>query len=197
LIPKEVTLQGMNVTSGTTISAWETVTIGSNVNFANNQIITIRAPEIVVNTTLPSNVVLVRDYPVAGSLYKAPITDATVIRNFCNSSKYNTVDRAASRVADRKMTKASDKTSIFDQTVLYPNPASGTVHLAFTLQKPTAVNILLMDLGGKVLQQTGEQPFDVGRHELSFEISGIPKGIYLMRMESLETRKTLKLVISD
>jgi len=76
--------------------------------------------------------------------------------------------------------------TIADNLTLYPNPASSQIALQYTLQQSSSVSIAISHaLGGKQTvilkaQRTG------GSHAETLDISSLPKGVYIIRVETAE-----------
>lgn len=71
-----------------------------------------------------------------------------------------------------------------DLTLLepYPNPFNRTVRLGFFLPEYDNVNLTLCDLSGRVVKQIVNENRDVGFHSFNVESTGIPTGIYFVRL---------------
>jgi hypothetical protein len=68
-----------------------------------------------------------------------------------------------------------------EESGLYPNPASETVHLAIQSEKSGVAQITVMDLSGRIMEQ---HLFDVseGENTIDLDVRHYSKGAYLMRV---------------
>ncbi|MFH0765689.1 MAG: T9SS type A sorting domain-containing protein, partial [Calditrichota bacterium] len=77
---------------------------------------------------------------------------------------------------------------------LYPNPFNQQARVAFNLDRPDNVKILLFDISGRELKALTEGSYPAGRHALTFNAEGLPVGLYLIKLETstrTEIRKAL------
>ena len=70
---------------------------------------------------------------------------------------------------------------------VYPNPTAGAATVRFKLDAPREVQIDLFDVLGRQVRTVAGQAYPRGTHEVSFETSGLPAGVYVVRYEN-ETR---------
>jgi len=61
---------------------------------------------------------------------------------------------------------------------LYPNPTSGKFYVTFSSELKNA-KVMLLDINGKIIQQSVGNGF-----KLSFDLSNVASGVYLMRIET-------------
>ncbi len=73
--------------------------------------------------------------------------------------------------------------SMFGLEGTRPNPARGSMHIAFTLPDASPATLELFDLGGRRLAVRQVGVLGRGRHELQLdETSEVPAGVYLIRL---------------
>ena len=91
-----------------------------------------------------------------------------------------------------------EQTEIFPAiNALYPLPASGNVHLAYILNKGENIKIEVVDLLGRSnTLLLAEKNMLTGTHELTFNTSGLAKGIYYLVLSTDESHTAKKLIIS-
>jgi hypothetical protein len=63
---------------------------------------------------------------------------------------------------------------------VYPNPAKGIVNMNFNLQKTGMANIIITDIAGRVVLNLNSNAVS-GPNKLKLDVSGLKKGVYLMR----------------
>ncbi len=78
----------------------------------------------------------------------------------------------------------------------YPQPADGRINLRYTLAEDGWVELAVYDLSGRRVATlvNGEQ--SAGRHEVSWDCSGVSTGVYLCRLETNAALIIQRLVIS-
>jgi hypothetical protein len=64
---------------------------------------------------------------------------------------------------------------------VFPNPASGSVHLAYTLTGSTAISFELADVDGKTLRKFPAEKKEPGEHLKRISLENIPEGLYLIK----------------
>lgn len=81
------------------------------------------------------------------------------------------------------------------KVVMYPNPANGTIHIAYELYEQSDVSIEVLDLTGRMLTHLTENGIQSpGKHYESIDISSIQQGNYLCKVNingSIILRKLL------
>lgn len=76
----------------------------------------------------------------------------------------------------------------------YPNPASTTTWLEFSLPQPQPVRIAVRDLQGKEIGTITNRLFTTGTHKLEWDVRHLPAGVYIIEFDSKKSRKSCKLV---
>ncbi|MDP4198531.1 MAG: T9SS type A sorting domain-containing protein [Bacteroidota bacterium] len=77
----------------------------------------------------------------------------------------------------------------------YPNPFSGQTEVSFTLPGREHVELVLIDVMGRVQQTVATGTMEAGNHSISLNGSALPTGTYYLRLETPYTRVTKKMVI--
>jgi len=81
---------------------------------------------------------------------------------------------------------------------IYPNPVSGANHqleIRFTLTEPTHVEISIVSGMGRKIEVIGSGTRGIGSHQVSWRIPDLPKGLYLIRLQTGNGVETRKLII--
>jgi len=76
---------------------------------------------------------------------------------------------------------------------LYPNPALNKVNIVYALEQNASVSIAITDITGNVIMKDADNKV-TGKHEQSFDISNLAKGIYFVQITINNSKKVLKLV---
>ena len=69
----------------------------------------------------------------------------------------------------------------------YPNPFNPTTLVPFSLAEAAQVSLRVYDLLGREVSVLVEGPLSAGVHEVVFEASHLPTGVYLIRLEAAGT----------
>ncbi|MBN1198123.1 MAG: T9SS type A sorting domain-containing protein, partial [Bacteroidales bacterium] len=77
---------------------------------------------------------------------------------------------------------------------LYPNPATDEVHLRFSGEQSTPVEVQLVDLKGNNIR-SWHLGFHPDKREVSFLISGISPGVYILQIRDHQSMTCKKLII--
>ncbi len=76
----------------------------------------------------------------------------------------------------------------------YPNPFSATTHLAYDLDRPGPVHLVVYDMLGRAVATLEEGLRPAGTHRLVFDASPLPPGLYLLRLRTEHTSVSMPLV---
>lgn len=80
---------------------------------------------------------------------------------------------------------------------IYPNPTTGNVNIEFELEKDQNVRLILLDIQGKeVLNLLDNENLSSGKHQLNYDVSDLPSGIYMMQFVTESESRFNKLVIN-
>ncbi|MCX6640816.1 MAG: T9SS type A sorting domain-containing protein [bacterium] len=77
----------------------------------------------------------------------------------------------------------------------YPNPFNGEVRINFSLSRPGLVSLTVYDLGGRQVAEILKGNFSSGPHLTTFNSSGMPSGVYLVRLTAGHHYATQKIVL--
>lgn len=108
-------------------------------------------------------------------------------------------DFALARIlGDSGATAAEDEAApqAFALHAAYPNPTAGHATLAFDLPQQTMVRLAVYDALGRHVAVLVEGERAAGRHEAVFDATGLPSGMYLVRIEAGAFAATRRLVLS-
>jgi hypothetical protein len=81
-----------------------------------------------------------------------------------------------------------------DMISLYPNPSNGILNIEMNSEKPSNVQITILDFIGRIVYEQ-KHSFDKGFETLKVDLSGMSNGLYFIRFSSGEAVYTKKLVI--
>ena len=88
----------------------------------------------------------------------------------------------------------SDLKSSSFKSAVYPNPATGLVHLDFSLPERSAMNISLFDINGQLLKTISNKVFEAGNHQSELNTGLLSGGVYWIKFQSTSGIQTLKLI---
>ena len=88
--------------------------------------------------------------------------------------------------------KTTSETDLID---CYPNPASGVVTFSFFLHKSGTVKLSLYDVNGKLVCDLLNEYRYFGSTEVPFDVSGLPAGMYVYKLETAEYKASKRLLV--
>jgi hypothetical protein len=77
----------------------------------------------------------------------------------------------------------------------YPNPSHGIVNISFDAVDDAQIDIAVIDLSGRSVWNITEHAF-TGENLRSYDLSQLPKGVYMMRLNMGDNLKVIRLVIN-
>ena len=78
----------------------------------------------------------------------------------------------------------------------YPNPAAGRATVAFALPEAAEVRVAVYDVLGRRVALLAEGAFEAGRHEVAFDGSALPAGLYVVRLQAGAAVRTQRLTLA-
>ncbi|MDZ7316075.1 MAG: T9SS type A sorting domain-containing protein [candidate division KSB1 bacterium] len=96
-----------------------------------------------------------------------------------------------SRVTNKEI--FAPKTAHLSQN--YPNPFNPTTTIPFKLNKKSQVRMVLVNTAGKVVAELINGIYEAGNHEITFDASHLPAGVYFYRMEAENFSATRKMIL--
>jgi hypothetical protein len=81
--------------------------------------------------------------------------------------------------------------------IVYPNPVSGNLNIKYSLKEGSVIKLVLYNLLGQ-LEKTLVENIDqqAGDYSQSFDITDLKRGMYIVRFNSGNTSKTIKIIVS-
>ncbi len=82
--------------------------------------------------------------------------------------------------------------------IVYPNPVSDYLNIAFTLKQPENINISLFDISGRILSNQNLHNIQTGNHIERLDVSRLVDGVYYLKI-SMDGEQTIveKLIITQ
>ena len=77
----------------------------------------------------------------------------------------------------------------------YPNPFNPATKLSFNLPRSMKVSLAVYDVLGREVIKLTEEKYSAGIHEVTFDASGLPSGIYFVDFDAGDLSKTQKLIL--
>lgn len=77
----------------------------------------------------------------------------------------------------------------------YPNPFNPTTSITFDLPVRTGITLTVFNSLGEPMQTLATGTYDPGRHQVSFNASNLPSGIYFYRLRAGDFTQTQKMVL--
>ncbi|NUM51062.1 MAG: T9SS type A sorting domain-containing protein [Flavobacteriales bacterium] len=88
----------------------------------------------------------------------------------------------------------ADNTGV-SQLSVYPNPVSNNGTVSFKLEKNTETSIRIFDIRGQLMKEINSGNLSVGKQNVSFSVSDLPNGTYIMQLKTANETKTTKFVV--
>ena len=135
-----------------------------------------------------------RKNKVLGALADAKIADPfnaakPAFHPTAGSPVFNASYWMTTSVNDRRLAPAGE-----EMVRNYPNPFAGVTHFEISLDEEKEVDITLYNLAGTVIAQPHNGKLYRGNHRITFDGSGLSKGIYLARVVIGSSAQTLKII---
>jgi len=77
----------------------------------------------------------------------------------------------------------------------YPNPFNPTTEVRFELPAATHVTLVVYDALGRKVARLLDQPLEAGRHQVRFDASGLPSGIYFYHIKAGDLTQTKQMMV--
>jgi hypothetical protein len=77
----------------------------------------------------------------------------------------------------------------------YPNPFNPTTTISFSLPEALKINLSVYDISGRWLTSLTDGYRDAGNHEVTFDGSNLPSGMYVVRLEAGSFSSKRKIVL--
>lgn len=95
------------------------------------------------------------------------------------------------------MSSVNNNVNVIRSVNVYPNPVQSKLTINFTIDESAAVSIVLKDITGKTISNLYNELVSFGKQEMSFDVSNIENGMYLLVVESNGEKSVKKVVISE
>ncbi len=109
--------------------------------------------------------------------------------------KVSVKDTECSRVASQTASKRVYVEPDLDLEGAYPNPFNPTTTIRFSVPDPTAVTITVYDISGREVRRLANRVFAAGVHEVRFDASGVPSGVYYYVVRTKEHSVTRSVLL--
>ena len=83
----------------------------------------------------------------------------------------------------------------FALTVIYPNPFNSQSRLNYTLPEKGEINLTIYNLAGQKVTQLVNGTIEAGYHSTVWDATGMPSGIYFVRLNGCNVVKTAKMMV--
>jgi len=116
--------------------------------------------------------------------------------NSYNSGSLNTTPCSGTfnSVTQARMERFTETKNSYSLLV-FPNPASTSISIAFSLPKQEKVSIRIFDSNGRLVSTIADRNFAAGEHQLKWESAKFNSGAYVVRLQSQTIIQTKKLVV--
>ncbi|MBI1937973.1 MAG: T9SS type A sorting domain-containing protein [Ignavibacteriales bacterium] len=83
----------------------------------------------------------------------------------------------------------------FELAQNYPNPFNPTTKITFTLSSKDVVRLKVYDILGREVAVLADGLFEVGKHEIEFNASRLPSGVYFYNLTTSSSSVTKKMLL--
>ena len=80
--------------------------------------------------------------------------------------------------------------------IVYPNPATDILHFKFNINNPSGAAITITDLMGRTLATINDSQINSGMNDISYSISDLPGGIYIIHVKGQGINTAQQVVVS-
>jgi len=126
--------------------------------------------------------------------------DGTVQFDIFGSAPSSVIPAVEQQIIDTGATHPSDITDledaipVFDELMVYPNPARNFASVNFTLNENADVNIQLFNMLGKSAMEVFNGNKYPGYHQVDFDPSSLSAGTYFIRITANDSVQTTRLI---
>ena len=78
--------------------------------------------------------------------------------------------------------------------ISYPNPFSGSTNIELQLTKSSFVRIIVTDITGRIVANLQQGNLTEGTHRFEFNGSALPKGMYIAKVITSDSQKSVKMI---
>ena len=90
-------------------------------------------------------------------------------------------------------TKDRENNDIFFQN--YPNPFNPTTKISFSLQQKSQIKLKVFDVLGREIQILADGVYEAGKHEVEFNATNLPSGVYFYNLTTGSNSITKKMLL--
>ena len=77
----------------------------------------------------------------------------------------------------------------------YPNPFNPSTEIRFALPEASAVSLVIYDVMGREVERLLDKTLEAGYHEVRWDATGLPSGVYLYRIEAGSFTQTRRMAL--
>ena len=94
---------------------------------------------------------------------------------------------------DKKFGEKGNQLSLLN----YPNPTNGVTTIRYQLPEKNNTKLFVFDVYGKLVRELVNQEQDAGMHNIQFDASNLPEGVYYCKLTSGNKMSSSKLVVGN
>jgi hypothetical protein len=91
-------------------------------------------------------------------------------------------------------TEKSDNKELFNELLVYPNPAIDRIHVGFFLEMDAEITVRIYNMKGELISWQ-QDSFLSGSNLKTYDLSRFSEGVYILRISSSEYVETKRIVI--
>ncbi len=90
---------------------------------------------------------------------------------------------------------AIEQTKKFEMLSNYPNPFNSTTEIVFSLPLKENIKLKVFDILGREIVVLANDEFEIGKHEIEFNASNLPSGVYFYNLTTSSNSITKKMLL--
>jgi hypothetical protein len=141
-----------------------------------------------INCTLPGNL-------PAGNYYSIRIRSTNPVFTGITSGHLLSIQPCSITQRNNSFENQHEKIVERPAFNIYPNPASNSTTILFSLSQPENLSFKVFDMSGRLVKTISNRTFENGEQQLTLNTADMKAGVYLLNMESINYSETKKLVV--
>ncbi len=113
-----------------------------------------------------------------------------------DSNGYTNLEEYLNQIAFLTDVKGQDVPAFYGLELKnYPNPFNPKTTIEFVLNKPTVVNVVVYDIGGRTIARLLQEKRAAGKQSIDFHANNLPSGLYFYKVKTEESHDIGKMLL--
>ena len=105
-------------------------------------------------------------------------------------------DLDAVGVINQQTTEIAENDQFVSDLLIFPNPVVSIVNINYDLKKRSKIKLFVLDITGKIIQQTVPKEQSEGFHSLELDLNKLDPGVYFIQIEQNDLMIIQKIILS-